>query len=167
MATRLESSRAIYQYILRLYGKSNAARGSQHPPRGPAWASGKLPTLLPVSPVPVQFTSTVAGLGRDSLIYNINGGGSSLCCLWPALSGHHIITSLNANSYPVRDLCYPDDPNIRQRWPDTTIPFPPHRGPQAQPCRRGTIVTVVATLGTFRGLRFTAEEPLTDGNIPV
>ena len=43
-------------------------RGSQHPPRGPAWASGKLPTRLPVSPVPVQVTSTVAGVGRDSLI---------------------------------------------------------------------------------------------------
>ena len=35
------------------------------------------PTRLAVSPVPVQFTSTFAGLGRDSIIYN--GGGSSLC----------------------------------------------------------------------------------------
>ena len=26
---------------------------------------------------------------------------------------------------------------------------------------------VCLALGTFRGLRFTAEEPLTDGNIPV
>ena len=26
--------------------------------------------------------------------------------VWPALSGHHILTSLNASSYPVRDLCY-------------------------------------------------------------
>ena len=52
-------------------------RGSRYPPQGPAWASGKLPTRLPVSPVPVQFTSTFAGLGRDSLINN--GGGSSLC----------------------------------------------------------------------------------------
>ena len=48
--------------------------GSQYPPRGPAWASGKLPTRLPVSPVPVQFTSTVSGLGRDSLIYNQGWG---------------------------------------------------------------------------------------------
>ena len=52
-------------------------RGSQHPRRGPAWALGKLPTRLPVSPVPVQVTFTVAGLGWDSRIYN--GGGSSLC----------------------------------------------------------------------------------------
>ena len=29
MATRLESSRTIYQYILRLYGKSNAAHTFQ------------------------------------------------------------------------------------------------------------------------------------------
>ena len=36
---------------------------------------------------------------------------------------------------------HPDYLNIRQRWPDTTTPFPPHRGPQAQPHRRGTIVT--------------------------
>ena len=26
--------------------------------------------------------------------------------LWPALSGHQILTSLHFNSYPVRDLCY-------------------------------------------------------------
>ena len=38
---------------------------------------------------------------------------------------------------------HPDDLNIRQRWPDTTIPFPPYRGPQAQPHRRGTIVAHV------------------------
>ena len=31
--------------------------------RGPAWASGKLSARLPVSPVSVWFTSTVAGLG--------------------------------------------------------------------------------------------------------
>ena len=40
-------------------------------------ALGKPPTRLPVSPVPVPSTSTIAGLGRDSRIYN--GGGSSLC----------------------------------------------------------------------------------------
>ena len=38
---------------------------------------------------------------------------------------------------------HPDDLNIRQRWPNTTIPFPPYRGPQAQPHRRGTIVAHV------------------------
>ena len=79
-------------------------RGSRYPPQGPAWASGKLPTRLPVSPVPVQFTSTFAGLGRDSLIYN--GGGPPFAGLWPALSGHQILTRIHFNSYPVRDLCY-------------------------------------------------------------
>ena len=58
-------------------------------------ALGKLPTRLPVSPVPVLSTSTIAGLGRDSLIYN--GGGSSLC--WSVACA-----SSPFNSYLVRDL---------------------------------------------------------------
>ena len=136
MATRLESSRTIYQDILRLYAKSNAApdnttkprlfmhsysyrsiihkrqfvtdirhrqlrrttvpdysglrmatpdysgllrrpQGFSAPSPMTSLALGKLPTRLPVSPMPVLSTSTFARLGRDSLIYN--GGGSSLC----------------------------------------------------------------------------------------
>ena len=79
-------------------------RGSRYPPQGPAWASGKLPTRIPVSPVPVQFTSTFSVLGRDSLIYN--GGAPPYGGLWPALSGHEILTSSLFISYPVRDLGY-------------------------------------------------------------
>ena len=50
---------------------------------------------------PVLSTSTFAGLGRDSLIYN--GGAPPYAGLWPALSGHIILTSSHFNSYPVRD----------------------------------------------------------------
>ena len=32
---------------------------------------------------------------------------------------------------------HPDDLNIRQWWTDITTPFPPYRGPQAQPHRKG------------------------------
>ena len=59
------------------YGPLGRTQGFQYPSGGPAWASGKLSTRLPISPVSAWFTSTVAGLGRESLIYN--GGGSSLC----------------------------------------------------------------------------------------
>ena len=67
-----------YAGLLPVYsGPLGQTQGFSIPARGPAWASGKLSTRLPVSPVSVWFTSTVAGLGRESLIYN--GGGSSLC----------------------------------------------------------------------------------------
>ena len=57
-------------------------------------ALGKTPTGLPVSPVPVPSTSTLAGLGRDSRIYH--GGAPPYAGLWPVFSGH---TTPN----PVRD----------------------------------------------------------------
>ena len=69
--------------------------------RGSRYSPLKPPTRRPVSPVPVPSPSTIAGLGRDSRIYN--GGGSSLCWsvqlgLWPALSGHTTLTSSHFNS---------------------------------------------------------------------
>ena len=66
-------------------------------------ATGVLSTpRLPVSPVPVLPTSTIAGLGRDTLIYN--GGAPPYADLWPALTGHTTLTSSHFNSYPIRDL---------------------------------------------------------------
>ena len=40
-----------------------------------------------------------------STIYTMEGA-PPYAGLWPALSGHQILTSLIASSYPVRDLCY-------------------------------------------------------------
>ena len=48
-------------------------------------ALGKPPTRLPVSPVPVLSTSTIAGLGAE--------GAPPYAGLWPALSGHTTLTS--------------------------------------------------------------------------
>ena len=71
-------STSNYAGLLPVYsGQLGRTQGFSAPAPRTSLGLGETTYRLPVSPVPVQFTSTVAGLGRDSIIYN--GGGSSLC----------------------------------------------------------------------------------------
>ena len=72
-------------------GRRHRTQGFSVPSPRTGRASGKLPTRLPVSPVPVMSSSKFAGLGWNTLMPY--GGLPPYAGPWPALSGHLVLSS--------------------------------------------------------------------------